>query len=528
MLSYLILLPLLIAIFLFLFYTASVGKPLAILAQIAMVYLSVYFFLQARLSPVYEAIGDFSPVHLGINLIMDNVSGAFVVLTTFIFLALSVFSYHEKQSKLFWLLMYIWQSVVISLFLTRDFFNIFVLMEVSTVVIVIMIMYNRHSRSMYDGIMYLMANIISVQFFLFGMAYMYMLTGTLDVDVMAQRAAYIDPDQLVLPFALMIAGMGFKATLVPFGSWLPKVRAIPRAPAPVAALLSAMQAKGILFVIMHIHAVFPMLGLEPYFIAIGVITALGGIAMALGQKDIKLMLAYSSIAQVGLIVVGLNLGGTYSFIGSLYHMINHVLFKVALFLGASMVIEVYGTRDITKISGLFKKNPLLAVLNIVPVVSIMGAPLFNGSMSKYFLMAHLGTGDPLFWVISLINLGTILVFVRYSTMFFGAIPAGTFNVPMPFTKTSTLLALGALCLGFGVFATDVIYLLFNEHVVLSAVGYTEKSIVFAISLAIAIVAYKQVITRTSVFANIGKIDFTLKNLALSIGIFFVIIVVIFA
>ena len=523
MLSYLVAIPLLISVFLFIFSFAKAGRVVAILLQMVQVGYAIHIFWQSRTEAIYDVVGGYPSV-LGIILRADAVSAAFVIVTAIIFLMASIYSFNEKQSKLYWFMMFIWQAMIVGLFLTRDFFNVFVLLEVSTVVVVVLIMYNRHSRAMYDGIIYLMVNIVAMQFYLFGLGYLYMLTGTLDMSTMRAHAQQLEPSQLILPLTLVVTGMAFKAALLPIFSWMPKVRAIPRTPSPVAAILSGLHVKTIIFILIQLFYVFPQVDMSAVMMTLGIVGAVGGIIFAIAQRDIKLILAYSSIAQVGLIMIGFSLSGEYAYYGSLYHMINHAIFKVALFLASGMIIEVYGTRDINKISGIFKKSPTLAVIILLAIGGIVGAPFFNGSMSKYFMMAQVD--GPMFWVMTIINFGTITVFVRFATMLFGK-PQDATKAKLDGCKVVTVGLLGLLSLGLGIGGVYSINFLKDPSLPLTidTWGYIEKVIAFAISLVIAIVGYKLVLKKANL-RPIERFDVSFKGICLSLGAFFAIILLV--
>ena len=521
MLTVLVVAPLLVSVILFLFSFSRFGAVVAILSQVALFVLSVYFFLQARLEPIVDIVGGYPSV-LGIILRMDAVSGALVVMATAAFLVISVYACKEKLSRMFWLCLYIWQTMIIGLFLTRDLFNAFVLIEVSTIVIIIMIMYNRYSRCLYDGIIYLMTGMIGMMFYLFGLGYLYMMTGALDMDAMAAAMVYLEPEQLVLPYVLMMTGLGFKAALMPVFSWLPKVRPIPRSPSPVAAILSGIHVKTLVFLIIQINDMFPMIDSSVMFIVLGVMTAIGAVFMALSQNDIKLILAYSSIAQVGLIIVGLQLDGEYARMGSIYHMINHALFKTVLFLSSGMIIEMYNTRDIRKIRGLWRGSKVLSIIVALGIGGIIGAPFFNGSVSKYFIMADLGMHEPMFWVLSLINLGTVTVFMRYAVMFLGT-PAADIKRRVCGFKVVSVGSLGLLCLGMGVGLGAVATWLFNSSMTVAMGGYIEKVAIFAISVVAALAIYRYVISESAAIRRLADIDINFRGLAASVGGFFVVV-----
>jgi multicomponent Na+:H+ antiporter subunit D len=422
--------------------------------------------------------------------------------------------------------MFIWQGLIIGIFLARDFFNVFVMLEVATLVVVVLIMYVREKRSIFDGLLFLMINTAAIQFYLFGVGYVYMLAGAVDMDTVAETFATMEASQLILPYTLIMTGIAFKCALVPLTSWLPKIQAIPRAPTAVSAILSGLHVKCAVFLFIRVQEVFAPIATSEFFMIIGIITAVGSIIMALVQTDIKLILAYSSTAQIGLIMTGLNIGGEYAISGSLYHIINHAIFKAALFLSAGMVVRMYKTRDIGKISGLFKRSPLLSITTLLAILGITGAPLFNGSISKYFMMAEAST--PMFWIMAVINLGTIIVYIRYSTMLFGAdtsIPA----VSIEGNKQVAMAILGVMTLCMGIFGEWLVRFLFGTDVSLSLWGYLEKAATFAGSLLVGIGLYhllRHLNSRTMLIAGVSErlrgARASFRGMCVSIGIFFVI------
>lgn len=156
-------------------------------------------------------------------------------------------------------------------------------------------------------------------------------------------------------------------------------------------------------------------------LVLGVVTAIFfGVWMAMLQKDIKLILAYHTVSQMGLIIMGLSSGKKNGgFVGSLLHDINHFLFfKSLLFLGAGVVIYLYGTRDVNKIRGVLKNQPVIGISLLIGVLGITGAPLFDGSLSKILIEESL-IGRWGYYVVSLVNFGTILSFLKFSQIFFG-------------------------------------------------------------------------------------------------------------
>ena len=518
MLTYFVIIPILIATFLYLFSSAKIGKVLAIIVQSLLVMFAFYLFYLTRSGDVTTNIGNFRDV-LGITLRADNLSAVFILLTAFIFLIAAVFSYRERLSRLFWLLLFIWEASLIGIFLTRDMFNVFVLLEVANVVVCIMIMYLRRSRSMYDGLIYLMSNLVAVQFYLFGIGYIYRMTGVFDMDSAAQVITRFPASQFFLPYALIMTGIAFKCALLPLYSWLPKAHGTPGAPSAVSAILSGLHIKTGLYLFIRFQSVFGEISVSEFYLAVGIITGIGGVVLALAQKDIKLILAYSTIAQIGLIMIGLGLDGTYSYVGSLYHIINHAVFKAALFLSAGIIAHAYHTRDTTKICAVFRRMPVVGVAIILAILGISGAPLFNGSISKYFIMSEVS--PLLFWIINLINLGTITVCIKFSMMLFGPLKHKNDCIKVYRSQEAAVFTLGTACFILGVFGVPIVRYLFGVHVSVDVFGYLEKVLVFVVSLGLGYFIYQRHIKEGNRFLErVRTIDIGFRGMCIFLGAFF--------
>jgi len=523
MLTYFVLAPVVIAVFLYLFSSNKASRIIAIVLQAIFTGFSIYLLLRTRHGDVITYVGYYQSL-VGIVLRADMIAAAFVLLTSFLFLVVAIYSLHEENSKLFWLLMFIWEGLLIGIFLSRDFFNVFVLAEVATVVVAILIMYDKGKRSMFDGLIFLMANTVAIQFYLFGLGYVYMLTGVLDMQAAAAIIATMDRDVLILPYALMMTALAFKAAIIPLYSWMPKVQGIPRAPAAVAALLSGLHVKAALFLFIRFQEIFGPVASNDLFLIVGLITAVVGVVMAVSQTDMRLLLAYSSTAQVGLIVAGLSIGDAYSHAGSLYHMINHALFKVALFLIAGVLEAMYGTRDMRRINGIFRKDKFIGAAIVLAILGITGAPLFNGNVSKYLLMS--GADRIVSTVMILINLGTILVSIRFAAMLFGK-PDGSF-VGKKTDKSSDVAVyiLGALCFVGGIFGEQAIDFLFGVQFQISLSGFFEKLLILVGSWVVGLIVYKYALIgnkNSRFFGRIRAVNLNFRGICCSIGVFFVIL-----
>ena len=517
-----VIVPILIAVFLYLFPHSRIARIIVIIAQAALVCCAFYLFTITRDSALVSSIGNFDSV-LGIMLIADSLSSVFIVLTTFAFFIAAVYSYHEDNSGLFWFLLFIWEGLLLGILLAGDLFNIFVLVEVATVVVAVLIMFNRGKRSMYDGMVYLMVNVVVVQFYLFGIGYIYKLTGVLDISRAGEILQTLDKSQLVLPYALIITTIALKCAFMPLYSWLPRAHGSPGAPSSVSAILSGLHIKCGLYLFIRVQELFGPASQANFFLVIGIITGVAGFMMALSQTDIKKILAFSTISQVGLITIGLNVADTYTFTGSLYHIVNHSLFKMALFLSAGIIINIYGTRDINKIRGLFKKSPLIAVVTIMAIFGITGVPMFNGSISKYFIVS--GTNWIVTAAIIFINLGTVTLFIRYSMILFGKPEGIPENIKIDEFQKAAVTILGALCFITGIFGEEFIQLLFNLTVSVDTADFLQKAGLFAGSLVCGFLIFKYYVPKSKFIGKIGNIDPGFRGICISIGLFFALILI---
>jgi len=520
-LPFFVIIPVLIAVFLFVFSSVKAARKIALIFQGAFVAFSFVLLLMSRQGEVILNVGNYQGI-LGIILRSDMLASVFVLLTAIIFFAVSIYSVNDNTSRLFWFLLFLLEGSLVGLFLTRDFFNIFVLVEVSTVVVTILLMYDRERRNLFAGMTFIMVNIVVMQFYLFGLGYIYMITGVLDIETASGILSTMEQRDLVLPYALIMTSIASKCSLLPLLTWLPKINSMPGSRSSIAAIMSGLHIKSGVYMFIRMQELFGGMASD-FFLVIGIITAVAGVILALSQTDIRLILAYSTLAQVSLIIIGLNLYGEYSYVGSVFHIINHALFKVALFLGTGMIITRYRTTDITKMRGLLRDSPIIAIATAMAILGMIGAPLFNGSMSKYFLMQ--GAYGLTEWLIILINLGTVLIFVRYFAILFGSPLAPIRQLEPDWYKNGSLIGLGVVILLLGVLGPQTISFLLNTQVTVDIWGYMEKVLIFAVSIAIGLLLFKYLLKDNALLPKLKDLDISFKHICLSIGFFFGVLLV---
>ncbi len=456
---------------------------------------------------------------MGIELVANRISIALIGVSIFLFSVAFIYTmYEEFFNKKFVMLFLILQGLLCGVFLSDDLFNIYVLLEVATIVVAILIMYKRDIRSMYDGIVYLFSQVVCMLFYLFGIGYLYKIFGVLSITKIREMLPLVAPESLVAPFAFIMTAICLKSAFFPLFSWLPRAHGTPSAPSAVSAILSGLYVKnGIYLFFVFTNLFKPAIDFSQFFMLIGTLTAVIGFTMALSQTDIKLLLAFSTISQIGLITLGLTSSSEISTYGAIYHILCHALFKSLLFLSAGMIIKQYHTRNMHEIRGVFKTMPLTSFATILGILGITGAPLFNGSISKYFILD--GVKDsPIEIIIIIINFGTILTFIKYSHMLIGKKQA---NVPQPRQKNAAILLLGVTCIICGIFGADLMGLIFDTNFTIKLDLYLQKTIIYIISSTLAFLVYRHLICKNNALEKLRKLSLDFQQIVMAILVFYI-------
>ncbi len=399
-----ILLPIFLGLILYVFKSKYAQYITLIIQFGLLVYLTM---IGSPDTPVtYNLTGYDAP--FGMRLTYDRLSFMMLLLNNLIFFVSMLYNlYKSYMNRLFLFIFLSVQGIINGIFLSSDLFNIYILMEVSAVAVSILIMYKKDSQSMYDGMIYLLANMFSMTFFLMGIGILYKQTGLLDIYTL--KPVLNDPKTLALPYAFLLTGVSLKSAIMPLFSWLPKAHATASAPSIVSAVLSGIYVKTGIYLLIRLHTLFEVVNIHNLIIIVGFFTAILGFLFAISQKDIKRILAYHTISQIGLILIGIGSTNDAAFSGGIYHIFNHGIFKALLFLIAGNLTTLYHTRDITQMNNLWSKSKFLSIILMVAIFSITGAPFFSGSYSKYYI----GYATSFHSLMIIINLGTLYSFSKF-------------------------------------------------------------------------------------------------------------------
>ena len=274
--------------------------------------------------------------------------------------------------------------------LTGDLFNLFVFLEIASLASYALVAFGGRSESFEAGFKYLVFGTLASFFLLFGIGLFYAQFGTTNMGLISQQIGGAEPSGIaILGVVMLIAGFALKGALVPFHAWLPD--AYTAAPAQIPAMSSGAIIK-ILGVYALVRLLFTVMGMVPgtplstAVVALGAISMVVGALLALGQSDFKRMLGWSSISQVGYIVIALGLGTPLGLIAGLFHLVCHATFKSLMFLNAGAIEQGAGTVDMRELGGLAKRMPITGTTSFVGAMSIAGLPPFGGFFSKLLII----------------------------------------------------------------------------------------------------------------------------------------------
>ncbi len=442
-------------------------------------------------------IGNWQPINdipIGINLVLDGFSNLILCVISLIGFLVSFYSYSyiRKYSSennfyaLFCLMIAGMNGVVLS----GDLFNLFVFLEISVLASYALVAFGVGKHELEASFKYQVLGNIASFLILFSIALLYWQTKTLNIaDISGLLKIGDNSALLTFTQIILITGFGLKAAIIPFHAWLPDAHS--SAPSPVSAMLSGVLIKAI-GVYVLIRLFFSMF-IFTHEIAL-LITILGTLSMIIGsllainQNDIKRLLAYSSISQIGYIILGIGIGmmvlssgGEKSIAilaigGSLFHLVNHSVFKGLLFLGAGAIEYRTNTRDMNQLGGLAENMPITSTTSLGASMSISGIPPFNGFFSKliiiiaaiqaeFYLLAFLAV------IISIITLAYFLKFQK--SVFYGKNQNYKNIKEVPFTMSFSMIILVILCLGLSILAIPSIREIVLDQAVNSLINIDE-------------------------------------------------------
>ena len=397
---------------------------------------------------------------IGIAMVLDGLTAFMLVTVNLVAFVIAVYSInymeHFTAKWKFYTLFLLMLAGMNGVVVTGDIFNLFVFLEIASVASYALVAFGTEKQELEAAFKYAVMGTVASLFILLGIAFLYSYTSTLNMADMANLLAQKGGGNIILMVSvLFLMGFGLKAALVPFHAWLPDAH--PSAPAPISAMLSGVLIKSLgVYVLCRVF--YNIIGID--LSLTNILMFLGGLSMvvggllALGQWDIKRLMAYSSISQVGYIILALGLGTPLGILGGLFHLFNHSIFKSLLFLNSGAVEYTTGTRDLNKMGGLISKMPVTGTSGFIASMSIAGVPPFSGFWSKLIIIIALvqaGNYGYALWaaLISILTLAMYIKVIKYA--FLGKLKDKLKNIKeVPVFMKLSMAALAVVCLLGGV------------------------------------------------------------------------------
>ncbi len=376
-------------------------------------YIALNLFPRGLEQPIVEIIAGFKPP-FGITLYYGPLAAFLTTLITLIGFVIWLYSYKfiirepfEKYYMLFMLLI----TGSTGIILTGDIFNMFVFMEITAIAAYSLTAFLRDKDGAEAAFKYLLIGSFASTFFLLGILIIYMQTGTLNLADIAIKMADVPMTIKIFVLVLFLTGLGIEAEIFPLNGWAPD--AYSQAPSPVGAVFGGIVVKAAIYALMRIvYLMFNFHSVLHFFVIMGIITMLVAEMAAMRQHQIKRMLAFSSIGQMGLVIIAFGLGTEPGVRAALFQMFNHALIKSLLFFAAGYLVFHSGSKHISALDGLGRDKPLTSFFFAFGALAIVGLPPFAGFWSKLYILlsvadAHLVT------VIVLILFGAVIEIVYY-------------------------------------------------------------------------------------------------------------------
>jgi len=429
------------------------SRTLSFLATASLLGLSLVTYFRLGSGILVTELGGWK-MPFGIVLALDAFGAFMLVIVSLIALTSLLFSVSYvrhlgsdwKYEALFMILVGGMNGVLI----TGDLFNLFVFTEIALFAAFALVAYGGQAHEFEAAFKYAVMATVSSALILMAIAVVYGATSTLTMAHISVAMAGIKPGLKIWIGALFLAGYGLKSALIPFHAWLPDAHS--SAPAPISAMLSGVLIKALgIYVLIRIF--FNVLGAPQVFLqaflVLGAVSLLVGVFLAVGQWDLKRLLAYHSISQVGYIFIGLGLNTALGLAGAVFHLLNHALFKSLLFYNAGAIEMGLGTRDLRKMGNISRLMPVTAHSSMIASLAISGIPPFNGFFSKLMIIiAAVQAHQPVYALAavigSLLTLASFMKVQRYGIR--GESPAKELQSRPGWGMNAAMVILAALCL----------------------------------------------------------------------------------
>lgn len=419
-----VIVPLLAAPFCLLFRWSWFSYGVALIASWCAFAVSIELLIQVLASgPISYRLGGWAPPW-GIEYVVDTVNAYILFIVSAIGALVITFGKQSVERELpvgkdglFYTAYLLCLAGLLGVTITGDAFNIFVFLEISSLSSYVLISLGRQPLALTAAYRYLVLGTIGATFYLIGVGLLYQATGTLNIADLAARVPELSDSRSVrAAFGFMTIGIGIKLALFPLHIWLPNAYAY--APSVASAFLAATATKVSIYVLLRVFFTifgptfsFVTMPLDMVLMPLAILAMFVGSTIAIFQLDVKRMLAYSSVAQIGYMILGISLATVLGVTGGLLHIFNHALMKGALFLAMGCIFYRVGSASLADLDGIGRRMPWTMAAFVIAGFSLIGIPLTAGFVSKWYLI--LAALDKDWWWLAALILSSSLLAVIY-------------------------------------------------------------------------------------------------------------------
>jgi multicomponent Na+:H+ antiporter subunit D len=382
---------------------------------------------------VVLGVGGWSP-ELGIVLVADRFAVLVLLIAVATISLVEVFSIGQRTTK--WaaapevarpMLLVLTSGVALAI-LTGDLFTLFVAFELILVSSYVLLTHQGKRAQIRTGMTYVVLNLWASTLFLFGVAFVYAATGTVNIALLAERMPEL-PDGVRLGIGLwFLVVFGSKAAVFPLFSWLPD--SYPTAPTTITAVFAGLLTKIGVYVMIRFLTLTDLADLRPLILTLAGVTMIVGVAGALAQDDVKRILSFHIISQIGYMLLGLGLFTVAGVAGAILFLVHQIPIKTVMFLVGGLIERDQGTSSLPKISGLIARKPLIAALFAASALSLAGLPPFSGFVAKLALIdAGVASGAVAIVVVALV--GSLLTLLSMTKIWLGVFWGTPDEIPPP-------------------------------------------------------------------------------------------------
>ena len=370
---------------------------------------------------VVVRVGGWDP-ELGIVLVADLFAALILLVAIATILVVEIFAIGQRRTawgadpRLAGPIQLVLTGGVSLAILTGDLFTLFVAFELILVSSYVLLTHQGHRGQIRSGMTYVVMNLFASTLFLLGVAFVYASTGTVNMALLAERIPELD-DGVRLGIGLwFLVVFGTKAAIFPLFSWLPD--SYPTAPTTITAVFAGLLTKIGVYSLIRFQVLTGMDELGPVILVIAGVTMIVGVAGALAQDDVKRILSFHIVSQIGYMLMGLGLFTVAGVAGAILFLVHQIPIKTVLFLVGGLIEEEAGTSALDRVGGLAAKSSLLALLFALPALSLAGLPPFSGFVAKLALV-DAGIAEVATPIVVVSLVGSILTLLSMTKIWLG-------------------------------------------------------------------------------------------------------------